>query len=70
MATKEKSHPEIILRDEDAVNKLEVLIYNLLSVGQWETARGNLLVLANHEDGQQTAKHILKSIIFNPKVFW
>ena len=58
------------LRDQDVENKLEVAIYNLLSVGEWEAARGQLLALSKLDDGRKKAKDILKSIILHPKGFW
>jgi zinc finger FYVE domain-containing protein 26 len=58
------------LQDGDAVNRLEVIIYNLISIGAWESARGQLQALAISTTGRDKAKDILKAIILNPKSFW
>lgn len=65
-----QSTPGTPLIDEDGIDKLEVLTYNFLSVGQWEAARGFLQCLARQGQGQETAKHILKSMILNSKGLW
>lgn len=59
-----------LFSDEDAVSKLEALVYNSLSLGQWESARGHLISLARHENGRRTVKEILRSIVLNPKGVW
>ena len=56
------------LKDSQAQNKLEVIVLNLVALGQWEAAKGLLNVLAR--DSPAKAKHILESLILSPQDFW
>ena len=58
------------LRDDDAGNKLEIIIHNLISIGEWEAVRGHLYQLAKNNLTRQKAKDILKALILNSKGFW
>ena len=58
------------LRDNDAANKLEIIIHNLISIGEWEAVRGHLHQLVKKNLARQRVKDILKALILNSKGFW
>ena len=70
MAAQGEQEEGTLFNDEDAVSKLEALVFNSLSLGQWESARGHLISLSSHDKGRKTVKEILRSIVLNPKAVW
>lgn len=59
-----------LVQDEQTGEKLELAVFNLIHLGEWEAARGHLKVLAARQKSRERAKLLLKSIILGSKEYW
>ena len=66
----EMSLVSLPLKDEDVAKKLEVVIFNLISLGEWEAAKEHVRSLASRNGTRQSAKQLLKTLIFSGQDFW
>lgn len=59
------------LKDSDAIQKLEHATINLVSLGEWEAAKGHIKVLANGQpDQRRRSKQILTALVLNAQDYW
>lgn len=61
-----------VLRCRDTYKKLESLVFNSVSLGQWESARASLrcLALSNEAGVRHTARELLKVLILEASNYW
>ena len=59
-----------LVRDEREGEKLELAVFNLIHLGEWEIARGHLKVLAARHATRERAKVLLRSVILGSKEYW
>ena len=61
-----------VLRCSDEVKKLESLLFNHISLGQWEPARACLRQLAasDDQDTRENARELLKILIVESANYW
>ena len=61
-----------VLRCRNTQQKLESLIFNSVSLGQWETARASFQCLSvSQETGvRENAKELLKMLLLEAAKFW
>ena len=65
-----ESQEDHLVRDEQAGEKIELAVLNLIHLGEWEIARGHLKVLAARQATRERAKGLLKSVILDSKEYW
>lgn len=58
------------LKDENNAGKLQVAIFNLVSLGEWEAASCVLRDLAGRKDTRLKAKQLLRMLIVAANDYW
>ena len=60
-------HP---MEDEDSGKRLQVAVFNLISLGEWEAAGCILRSLAAREDTKLKAKQLLRALVVTTNDYW
>ncbi len=59
-----------LLNDKQSGKKLQVAIFNLVSLGEWEAASSILKSLAIREDTRLTANQLIRALIVGANDYW
>ena len=58
------------VRDEECGKKLQVAIFNLVSLGEWEAASSSLRSLSSRTETRLRAKQITRALIVGANDYW
>ena len=60
-------HP---LKDEESGKKLQLVLFNLISLGEWEVSASILRSLAANPDEKLRAKQFLRALVVGANDYW